>query len=587
MTHVVAASHSGAAAAPPPRGLPIVIGVTGHRDLCVEDEAALIQAVENVFDGFLCAYPSTPLAVLTPLAEGADRLVARVALRRGIPYYVALPMAADAYRNDFTTGASLASFDSLVATAAGPPDVMPFFGTNDAVAIADGECRAQQYALVGAHLARSCHVLIALWDGEPSAHTGSTAHVVDFRLFGVPEQYSGAASSIDAPQTGPVYHIYTPRSTTAARTGVAGATCLRFRRAADAISVAALAAGDPFATMYGRIDTFNRDCAQLGELQQGAREHSLTERLTARAQRAASEYQKKISAALARLFLATGVAALAFELYAHLFPDVHPFALVYLCAAGVAIWTFLRARRGRWQDRAEDYRALEIGLRVQHVWHVAGLGLSVADVYLRLQRSELDWIRAAIRAAHTIDRHTAYDAAAAVAAVNHFVREQHAYFAGSGPSSGAARREKSRSERYERLSRAALRLSVGASIVLIAAGIAALVSPAFRDAVAEHETWHAGLIFTIALSAIAAALFNDYPARRAHRQHARRYELMAHVYGRAVVALDAAALPGSSPAAELDVARRCIRELGHEALTETGDWLLLHRELPIELLPLA
>src|SRR5437773_400418 len=61
-------------------GLPLVIGITGHRDLRGEDRAALEQQVRGIFMDLRNRYPATPLYLLSPLAEGADRLVARVAL---------------------------------------------------------------------------------------------------------------------------------------------------------------------------------------------------------------------------------------------------------------------------------------------------------------------------------------------------------------------------------------------------------------------------------------------------------------------------------------------------------------------------
>jgi hypothetical protein len=110
----------------------------------------------------------------------------------------------------------------------------------------------------------------------------------------------------------------------------------------------------------------------------------------------------------------------------------------------------------------------------------------------------------------------------------------------------------------------------------------------------DEELWQASLIFLIGATAIAAALFHDYPARRGHPQQARRYEAMAELYGRALEALDEAerrtawrdSSDGPLPS-RLETARACILELGHEALSENGDWLLMHREMPIELLSIG
>ena len=51
----------------------------------------------------------------------------------------------------------------------------------------------------------------------------------------------------------------------------------------------------------------------------------------------------------------------------------------------------------RYDERGHDYRALAEGLRVQFYWNLAGLGRSVSANYMQRQRSELDWIRGAIR----------------------------------------------------------------------------------------------------------------------------------------------------------------------------------------------
>ena len=72
--------------------VPLVIGVTGHRDL-VEAELPGIEArVREFLSDLQERYPNLPLRVMTPLAEGADCLVGRVAQELGIPLTVPLPM---------------------------------------------------------------------------------------------------------------------------------------------------------------------------------------------------------------------------------------------------------------------------------------------------------------------------------------------------------------------------------------------------------------------------------------------------------------------------------------------------------------
>ena len=65
--------------------------------------------------------------------------------------------------------------------------------------------------------------------------------------------------------------------------------------------------------------------------------------------------------------------------------------------AAAYVIIYIRANRGDYQNKRQDYRALAEGLRVQFFWSLAELPDSVADHYLSKQRSELDWIRKALQ----------------------------------------------------------------------------------------------------------------------------------------------------------------------------------------------
>ena len=72
--------------------IPLVIGVTGHRDLREKDVPTLTDRVKAVFDELAAQHPDTPLILLSPLAEGADRLVARAALQWAADLNVSLEL---------------------------------------------------------------------------------------------------------------------------------------------------------------------------------------------------------------------------------------------------------------------------------------------------------------------------------------------------------------------------------------------------------------------------------------------------------------------------------------------------------------
>ena len=148
------------------RTLPLIVSVTGHRDLRADDVPALTVAVRGIFEQFRSKYPSTPLVLLTALASGADQLVARVAKSMGIAYRVPMPLPELEYRKDFKD-ADAAAFDELLA-AAEERYFVGFVGDNAAGNVGDPDRRARQYAEAGAYMARISHVLIALWNGKPT-----------------------------------------------------------------------------------------------------------------------------------------------------------------------------------------------------------------------------------------------------------------------------------------------------------------------------------------------------------------------------------------------------------------------------------
>ena len=90
--------------------IPLVLGVTGHRDLRPEDRDRLKDKVRSVLQDLQTEFARRPLLLLSPLAEGADRLVAEVALELGAELIAPLPLPREEYEKDFETEASRSEF---------------------------------------------------------------------------------------------------------------------------------------------------------------------------------------------------------------------------------------------------------------------------------------------------------------------------------------------------------------------------------------------------------------------------------------------------------------------------------------------
>jgi hypothetical protein len=80
----------------------LVIAITGHRDLFPADEPQLYEDIRQILLEEMTRYSSTPVLLLSGLAEGADRVAVRAAISLGISYMAVLPLEPDLYREDFS-----------------------------------------------------------------------------------------------------------------------------------------------------------------------------------------------------------------------------------------------------------------------------------------------------------------------------------------------------------------------------------------------------------------------------------------------------------------------------------------------------
>jgi hypothetical protein len=173
------------------------IGVTGHRKL--GDPAAVETLVKKAIDaeveGLLAedarremkrarrtGTAAIPFSVLSSLAEGADRVVARAVLSYPDARLEAvLPMTLEDYLEDFTTEASRKEFAELLSRCS-EPVLLRTRNIRDERSDAEGqaELRKNAYAQAGRYVVDHCDVLVAVWDGEPARGRGGTAEIVQY-----------------------------------------------------------------------------------------------------------------------------------------------------------------------------------------------------------------------------------------------------------------------------------------------------------------------------------------------------------------------------------------------------------------------
>jgi len=150
----------------------VVIAVTGHRDL--SNGATLARQINYTLDRVKQMIPklrNTPvvLTILSSLAEGADRLVAREVLKMpGAELEAVLPLEKTDYISDFESPESQKEFEEFLSQARRVRQV-PSRGD-----------RREAYASAGRYIVDQCDILLALWDSKPAGGYGGTAEVVEY-----------------------------------------------------------------------------------------------------------------------------------------------------------------------------------------------------------------------------------------------------------------------------------------------------------------------------------------------------------------------------------------------------------------------
>jgi hypothetical protein len=562
--------------------LPIVVGVTGHRDLREEDVPQLRARVIATFDELLAQYPHTPLLVLSPLAAGADRLVARAAMDHvpPIPVIAPLPFENPEYERDFKEPEDLAEFRELYDRAKCAYFV-GYVPGNDATTVVEHDARNKQYAQVGSYVARNSRYLIALWNGIASQSVGGTAQIVRFKREGRTDGFGPELGPLDRPEYGPVIQIVTPRAADPSALS-APAFSRSFLWPIRPQPPAAEDKDEPSdedvtRKMHDRIDRFNADAVRgLGS---AAVEMSSATILIA-SERLAKFYQRMTFGVLKGLYAAGLAATVAFVLYAHTAGHRRELLWAYIGISLLALAAYGAARFTEVQNRHLDYRAIAEGLRVQEQWQAAGVRETVADHYLRQHRGELDWIRSAIRVCRLLDETAARDELGDLTARR--TRLQRALDEWIQGPNGQITFFTNRVRDSERLVRI-FTVATWVSIALASAITAATVY--FYDArgwpIDESPLWIAAIV-AISIAAVLSGLLASYAEKRAYEIHVKRYRRMRSIFRQAGTALDE--ILSRVPFREEDYAnaQRLMRDVGREALLENAAWVILHRERPME-----
>ncbi len=567
-----------------PEGIvPLVIGVTGHRDLLSSELPGLRGKIREFLGQLARGHPDLPLAVMSPLAEGADRLVAAEARALGIPLIVPTPFPVAIYERDFVATGSLEQFRALCAGA--ELIELPLLPGDTAGSVAEGGARRDaHYARLGIFLCAHCHVLLALWDGKSSDKLGGTAQVVRFHHWdvmpGFVERGESSPQILAEDESDLVYHLVCSRDQPDGGPADGLEPLDGWWFTTDAATPRTREMPLAYRGIFARTAEFNRDALRLAERIAAGAWPLLTDAAPPEVVRVAApvdalfraadwlaiHFQSRVTWALRTLYTLAAVMGLAFIAYSDL-PGMSLMVYVFLACFVIGLVVYRVAERGAWHRKYLDYRALAEGLRVQFYWVAAGVTAGrttkfAHDNFLQKQDVELGWIRNVMRYSGRLG-----DIATRTRAGLEFTERE--WVGTAHPGSGQL-------AYYQR--KAAERIGLGRRTQLI--GMVCLWSGIGFGVVLAlfsgdmPQRWNDVLIALMGVLPLIAAVREAYAQKRAEKELVKQYLFMARIFGNAHRRLESA---------ESDASRRHIlKALGDAALEEHAQWILIHRERPLE-----
>lgn len=407
--------------------VPIVIGITGHRNPSPE----IIPELEIKFAAILKrideSAPNSPMVLLSPLAVGCDRLAARIALNfpriQGIPIelVVPMPLALDDYRKDFEKPTDLEEFEHWRARAAYEFVLPPFPGATDEHGCIAGEMRDAHYRRMGLYVALQSQVMVAMWDGVRINKVGGTGDIVDFcnrktrrpssRLTenATPEQRAAfAGSQIPFRPTMPLLAQTTATPililpTRRDNQGEVAAEALddREKKNAKVLDNICKAFGHNVERLNIKLSQISQDSIQWSSEFRDQFQTPLWDVLVARFERldALANTSKKSYSNDAQIIAWLAVCAIiCFQVFSS-FNDAWWAVACYVILLGSsgAVWWY--STRKKCEELFVHARGLAEALRVQLAWSCAGIQELVADHYLARRSQEIEFIRSQLRAA--------------------------------------------------------------------------------------------------------------------------------------------------------------------------------------------
>lgn len=581
--------------------IPVIVGVTGHRDIVEDDYPMLKAAVADTLEEILAMCgQGTPVIMLNAFAEGADMLCAEVAFEMGMDVYAMLPCPPERYEKSFDDARAverLHEYLKRVKRVMVAPDVERNKDWIRARVNIDDE--SYEYRQLGIQMASNSHVLLALWDGKPprTKFGCGTAEVVKFALE---QNYLSRE------------HLYRPGSinesvvawvkarrqgdnpVTVERKWLSRKFCVTEDKELEGDFVAYATMPAYMRKIIARTSEYNdeqveisegavrlwKETEQLDEYRTCLRRHYIrSDELSY------LKNQKKYNALLLAIACLGTLVALFFMLY----DDASVNFMIYLCtfALYALVGVTLFGKRRGVHKKYVEYRAFAEAIRIQFYSSMcinAEIQDCVCDLYSWTQKSDMIWISKALKAIAIV---------CPAQKLNVDSSEVMKVWIGNNPKpSGQLKYHSDRLGKNRR--RAALYSRISSLIRITTIVIYTLIFvlelvTAVLNGMGRHWFWEGALsgefewrslgVIIVGTATAASLLFSSYLGKLSYGRKAADNENMISLYSSACERWKDVK---DRPADEVE---KFVREVAREEIVENGIWCsyVMDNDLEVEL----
>lgn len=176
----------------------ICIGITGNRDITNEQSIFINKSIEDFLKKILLDKVSEKIVILTPLADGVDRIIANVVLNSfsDMKILIPLPFSENLYKDTFGKGLKIntISQEDSIKEYEDILEKIKRHNNCDDIYIKlefdkenylnqninkQREIRNEQYAFLGEYLIEKSDILIAVYDKNREIKKGGTIEIVN------------------------------------------------------------------------------------------------------------------------------------------------------------------------------------------------------------------------------------------------------------------------------------------------------------------------------------------------------------------------------------------------------------------------